>query len=671
MPPVERDGRPTPRWINVGLWLGTLAIAAWSLRFLVTGEIPPGNDITGHLQRADFGLGTLWRHGQVDGWYPQSMLGYQLHLFYGPGLNLAIAAVRVASFGLLSNPGALSVVLGVSIAAVAPATYRLARALGLTAAAAGGAAVVSLAVGSTRGGGIDGTFNTGLAAQQVAIPLVIVALAQIADRVRVEADTLRPPPWALAVTVAAVAFTHPLSLVILALLAPLVVLVVWVTEGIDFGGVRSLVVAAGAAIVLSAAWWLPALAHRSLRGPVTSFTLPGVVEHIRMLAQGERGWRGSAGGLAAFGVVTGFGFGVGVGHRRLIALGALPLAAFGLLHLTHGVLGINQDLGRQLPNRGLIFVAILSALPMGMLAEIAVSAVTRRLPAGPASAATTAAVVVWLLAAGLAVQSLHDIVPPEGDRYRPTPALVETAAVLNAEVPDGAAFITVGTGANTGVPDHARWLAWRSDTHALNLFGPEYAPGSGAVGVALAGPGTAGVDAWLDQTQLLAVSHIVSADPAMTTKIGTTPRLERIAEHENLVVWAIVPTPGHPVASVVPADSAEVITADAEHIRVTVTEADREVRQLAIGYSPGWSATIDGRPVPVARSHDDRLQLVIDAGTHEVELRYREPSSGPTGRVISLVGVVGIIAAVYGRRRRTRSEPVADTGSKSIDNARK
>lgn len=97
-------------WVWLAWALACLAVAAWGLRWLVGPEIPPGIDVSGHLQRAEFAWDELFRRGRLDGWFPGSMLGYQAFLFYGPGLSLLVVAVQVCTLGTVSSAGALELV---------------------------------------------------------------------------------------------------------------------------------------------------------------------------------------------------------------------------------------------------------------------------------------------------------------------------------------------------------------------------------------------------------------------------------------------------------------------------------------------------------------------------------------------------------------------------------
>ncbi len=666
--PVDRD----PRWLRWTIAITSILLAAWSLRILAGGELAPGNDITGHLQRSSFGIEQVFLEGRFDAWYPSSMLGYQLFLFYGPGLTVLIGLADLLTLGLVSDAGLIKVVLVAAYVVMPMVTTRLARALGVRPVTALCAGMLALAAGSTRGGGIDGAFATGLAAQQIGVPLVIFALALIVERVNAASTTnTRGGPLPLALTVSALALTHPLSLIVLGMLTPLLLLAVWIQGTFDRRGWRVLFVAAAWTIALSAWWWLPAVLSSDLRGPVTSFTLPGVWEHVELLVTGKRGWRGIVGPVATLGVVAALADGIVNRDRRVLSLAVMPILAFGLLHATHGVLGIYSDVGRQLPNRGLVFVAVLAAPAAAVNLESWLESVpkswTRRLPSVAASLA------LFAILAAVTFRSVTTLEIGPVDRYRPTDDLHEVAAILADDVPDSARYAWIdGESGDLGVPEPQRWLAWKAARSSLTPFGPEYAPGSGTVSVASNGPTPEGVDKWIDDVRLLGATHIVTGNEDKAALLVDHPALTSLFRSERLAVWRIEPAPGKPTGGLTITGESEIVGYETNRYDVDVVrDADGPV-EFALGYSPAWKVAVDGKRVEAEQSDFGRLQVEMVAGTHDLELRFEEAPAGPIGRLVTLLALVVATAWWWNqRRRRTRSEPVADSGSKSPATARR
>ena len=657
------------RWIGA---LVSILIGIWALRFLAGGELAPGNDITGHLQRSSFGLREVFLGGHLDAWYPGSMLGYQLFLFYGPGLTVLIGLADLATLGLVSDAGAIKMVLVAAYLVMPYVTTRLALALGLAPVTASAAGVLSLAAGSTRGGGIDGSFATGLAAQQIGVPLVVLALAMIVEHVNTSRQTSRSSgPLPLASVVAALALTHPLSLLVLAMLTPLLLATIWVQGTFDHRGWRVLFIAAGWTIVLSAWWWLPAALHQDLRGPVTSFTLPGVREHLDLLFEGRRGWRGVVGVVSAAGVGIAMIAGLVRRNQLLLSLALLPVTTFAVLHISHGLLGVYSDVGRQLPNRGLVFVALLAAPATAAGVETLVRLVAPLIGRRPSVPAV--AVVTFVILAGVAFRSVTTLEIGPVDRYRPVAELHEAAEILASGVPDSARYAWIdGASGDLGVPEPQRWLAWKAGRNSLTPFGPEYAPGSGTVSVASNGPSPGGVDTWIDDVRLLGATHIATGNEDKAALLAGHQRLTALLDSDVLDVWRIEPAPGAPTGSLTVSGESRIVDHGLNRYVVEVRRDTPGPTEVALGYSPGWRATVDGEAVTPTESRFGRLEIDVPAGDHVVELRFREPVSGPLGRSVTLVGVVVALAWWWRQRRRsTRSEPVAETGSKSPEMARR
>src|SRR6266511_834739 len=211
-----------------------VVVALWSTRGAWGGRPPHGEDVMAYLVRADFGLPQLVAHGRLDGWFPRFYLGYQEFLFNGPGVAWSMAAVR-----------------GVTLGALPVAMAFLARSLGLGRLAAGIAAVLSLLISSEFGPGLQGLYLIGLVSHQLGAPLFCLALGAL---LRVPRDARRR--WVLlgAVSLAALAITHLISVMILVVVFPLLALGLR-REHLGRAAIARLAVTGGLAAALSA-WWL-------------------------------------------------------------------------------------------------------------------------------------------------------------------------------------------------------------------------------------------------------------------------------------------------------------------------------------------------------------------------------------------------------------------------------
>lgn len=620
---VNGDGRGG----RLAFALVVVAVSAWGLHWLWGPELQPGIDVTGHLTRLDVGL-DLFASGHLDGWFDRAMLGYQTFLIYGPGLAFAVALVRAASFGLLSIPGALEVVSVVALVALAPAAASLTRAFGLGRAAGRAAGLLALVVSSPRGGGIQGAFDLGLLPNTVAAPLVLWGWALALGP--------RPRPVLLGAVAVGIGITHPQSLVVFVAFLPLVLLAGRACGVVDPDRWTTLWRAGLVAAGLGAWWWVPALLHRDLRGVLTSWDLPTFVEHLDLVARGERGWVGPAALLVVVSVAAALVDSVVRRDRAELALVALPFAALAVLHVAEWMLVDRFHEVVLLPNRGLTYAAYL-AVPV-------VALVLDRLLGrwGPAP---------WLCAAVIVALTMPDLRPPPWTFEEPTDDLRATAASLADEVPDGSRFAFVyAPGSDAGVPATGRWLGWESGRSDLGPFGAEYAPGVGLTLIVFDPPERTSVDEWIAQVRALAVSHVVTAEPDSHEVFDRSGLVTAAARHGDLTVWAIERAPF------------AVVDADRESMVWDVDLRGERQLPLPVGWSPGWTATVDGATVDTSASPDGRLSIPYPGGAHTVAIDFALPSGHLVGRLVSVVVlVVLVVRRVRGRRgpgRRSPSRPL-------------
>ena len=76
---------------------------------------------------------------------------------------------------------------------------------------------------------------------------------------------------------------------------------------------------------------------------------------------------------------------------------------------------------------------------------------------------------------------------------------------------------------------------------------------------------------------------------------------------------------------------------------------------IADTWMPGWSAKLDGEPVPIHRGNlAQRVIPLVNPGSHRIELEYRPPglAAGCTASVLSALGW-GVFSVVVLSRQRT------------------
>ena len=86
------------------------------------------------------------------------------------------------------------------------------------------------------------------------------------------------------------------------------------------------------------------------------------------------------------------------------------------------------------------------------------------------------------------------------------------------------------------------------------------------------------------------------------------------------------------------------------HLELTYRAGDRAALTIARTYSTGWSATVDGKTVPVHRTSLGMMGVLVPAGAHSLELDYREATLLP-GLAISSSTLLAFLCIPFLRPR--------------------
>jgi hypothetical protein len=88
--------------------------------------------------------------------------------------------------------------------------------------------------------------------------------------------------------------------------------------------------------------------------------------------------------------------------------------------------------------------------------------------------------------------------------------------------------------------------------------------------------------------------------------------------------------------------------------RYTIAAGTDSVLKFRTLYFPGWTARLDGNPVPIAPSEKGHIQLSIPSGEHSLELRFEDTWPRTTGKIISGLSLVICLGFIFLTRRRKR-----------------
>lgn len=92
------------------------------------------------------------------------------------------------------------------------------------------------------------------------------------------------------------------------------------------------------------------------------------------------------------------------------------------------------------------------------------------------------------------------------------------------------------------------------------------------------------------------------------------------------------------------------VRVDADRITGSITTTGQRVLAFAIPYSPGWDVFVDGQPVQTMKANDFLLAVELQAGEHEVQLRYHAPGF-ESGLGLCGLGSAGLSALLLYRRK--------------------
>jgi hypothetical protein len=82
--------------------------------------------------------------------------------------------------------------------------------------------------------------------------------------------------------------------------------------------------------------------------------------------------------------------------------------------------------------------------------------------------------------------------------------------------------------------------------------------------------------------------------------------------------------------------------ADPQHLGMAVDARSTSRLDIHVGNFPGWTATLDGRPLALHPLLTDEMQATIPSGHHVIELQYR-PKAFEVGVVLATVTLVALI----------------------------
>ena len=79
---------------------------------------------------------------------------------------------------------------------------------------------------------------------------------------------------------------------------------------------------------------------------------------------------------------------------------------------------------------------------------------------------------------------------------------------------------------------------------------------------------------------------------------------------------------------------------------------------VAVPYSEGWSASVDGQEVEILRANEAFMAIPVNGGSHDVEMRYRTPFLRE-GLILSGISAAVFISVIVVRKSRTSKRDIS------------
>ena len=124
--------------------------------------------------------------------------------------------------------------------------------------------------------------------------------------------------------------------------------------------------------------------------------------------------------------------------------------------------------------------------------------------------------------------------------------------------------------------------------------------------------------------------------------------------YDSIILWAVPMDSYESQVTQLRNNSLTNICVNGKQISGTADFSESRILQIAVPYSIGWSARIDGQKAEVMNSDLLYMALVIPEGRHDIVLQYRTPYLRE-GAAVSLLTLLLLAAISIRSRLRNRA----------------
>ncbi|MCX6802857.1 MAG: 6-pyruvoyl-tetrahydropterin synthase-related protein [Candidatus Diapherotrites archaeon] len=570
-------------------------------------------------------------------------MGFQLFQFYPPGFYLFAAFLNIFSFGLPGIDFSFKLAAMLSYALVAVSVFIMMRCFGYSRESSFLSGFLSLFVGSLYGGGIAGTFTMGLIPNTFGLMLLplCIGLNFLALKSK---DKKRAVLAGLAFGL--IILSHVFSAIMAGGLSLLCLIVFCAYEKKFKENAVVFLEIAGIAAVVSAWWWIPAIAKYEEHGLLGQWAAPKIDGVINGVLDGST----IESRLVSFLGLAGIA--VAVFRRRMpglfiaLALILLFLGSSGLLRLG---LSEGELFGSTHYARILGALAIFMAASAGVFLESIFSLAEK---AGHTKALAKTGIALIALAAVFyfhwAAMSEARI-PLESD-------FATSASVANASV-----WLKQNTGKQEIIMNEFSWGEWGrfSSPHILDQVLPAIS-GKKVIG------GNFSEGAKTTLTLQFVPERLIWETPGRLRSLGasyivtysetTGKTLEQNSEYEKQFQDGSVRI--FKIEKANPTETTAALTDFSEEngkISFETNYPQEKTATLPVNYYPNWTAQINGQPAEIGKNQDNLIALKLPAGKNIVKLEFREMLYEKILLFVSLISTLYFISFFFPELQRKAS----------------
>jgi hypothetical protein len=625
--------------------------------------LPGGGDVSGHLARTQFAIHHLFAHFRIDGWFPLYGNGMRIFQVYGPGYALTVGLLRLLTFNQLSIAGTATLLGVLSYIAVPWSVAWFSSRLRFTPLACALAGVLSLCIESNFGGGLRGLYEIGLLPNALAVPLFFAVLGCI---IWLWESPSRKSMLTTVFFTVWLVLTHPITVVVLALCLPLIARFAIARDKVTLRRFDHALAAFVAILAVTAFWLLPFAASGPEHGVIVTIARPSFSQFWHQV------WIGHSMAsivIVRLSMLSWLICAWFVYKRKFPFAAILPaLLSCWIVFMSYLIasFGRHSELALELPNRAFVFIGIMGVIPLAFVLERIImrafaAEIGVRFIRVDIALISFVAILALVCSSTAAQRNIRQTAATPTDDFR------QLAKKLNKVVPaNGRILLTVTPIGDqidgTGMYLAPRWLAWKTGHLTSHIYPWEGTPADGAGAIADSFAQNETVDDDAPLLRSYGISYVIAYTPEFIDPLKDDKTdYQHVADVGGFKIFKVLPTAKQPSPSdllqAVPeyVDSAPTpLTANLrqrtdDSYKIDFNASKSTIATLAVAWSRGWHATIDGKHIDLSQytdtfegniSRDKLLAVSLPTGKHTLELHYELGFLTKLGIFITLIALI-------------------------------